>query len=111
MVEHALRTGADTDVLLALRASEPETCVAYRALGRLVSRGNMSPRLGTPLHVWCSGGELDPGWRSRCDVSAESLWAELQLLRSLQPGGDASTWVDAFDELVGRRQSGSQPGA
>ena len=79
---------------------EGRSAKLYAAVGRALLHcpGLLAP--GTPVRCLLEGGRPDPQWRSSLPVVERSLWAELQLLRTLAT--DATTG-SAFDELLALR--------
>lgn len=74
-------TNDDTLVLKVLAA--PTLSQLRAALGAVLPSLRCSPSPATPFAVVLGYGPLDPSWRLSVPTVDPSLWAELELLRTL----------------------------
>jgi hypothetical protein len=98
-LEHAMRTTSDASVVIAFKSAEPSSKEALTALGHLASVSQMSLFADSPLAVFCRGGHVDTGWRSRVQDSPNSLWGELEMLNALYSPTSPSAEADHMDNL------------
>jgi hypothetical protein len=82
VIEHAMRLGANEAAVLSLLQSDPGTPKALATLGRVMDAPGVAITSGSPLYVWCAGGETREDWRDDCP-SGRGLWAELCDLRAM----------------------------
>lgn len=102
VIEHAMRIGATEAVVLTLAQSAPQTARAFSTLGRLMETPGVELAPGSPLVVWCDGGEVDTNWRAVCPAR-KGLWPELCDLRAMFSSlGDS--WDDPYQELQKLRE-------
>jgi hypothetical protein len=103
-LEHAMRTTNDASVVLAFKSADPESKQALTALGHLASAAPMSLFAGSPLAVFCKGGQVNPEWRSIVQDSPNSLWGELETLNVLYPPAAPSETSDHMNRLYDLRK-------
>lgn len=96
VIEQVMRLADDELSVLPFIDAEPRTARAFEALGRLIGDVTLALRSGTPLVVFCHGGQLTDTWRAQVDTATNSLWGNLEMLRSLYGAGDAE---DPYTEL------------
>lgn len=102
-VEHAMRASSDMAAVLAVTEASACSPSALAALGRLVAVSAIPLFPGSPLAVFCQGGELQPAWRDRCGQADRSLWGELEMLRAVY-GPLGTVPSDPLDELLCLRE-------
>lgn len=92
-----MRLGATEAVVLTLAQSSPQTNKAFSTLGRLMETPGVELTPGSPLVVWCDGGELTPDWRESCPPP-KGLWPELCDLRVMF-ASSTDAYSDPYEEL------------
>lgn len=102
MLEHVMRVVDDDLPLLPFLGAEPGEPGAYEALGRLLGDVSLTLQSGTPLVVFCCGGELSDDWRERVAVAPNSLWGNLEMLETLY--GRAGDTCDPYEALCALRE-------
>lgn len=85
VVEQLMRSTDDELWVLTITAAAAPAGKLYAAVGRALLHCPGLLAAGTPVRCLLEGGRPDPQWRSALPPVERSLWAELQLLRTLTP--------------------------